>query len=650
MNWKYLFLFLAFFSLHIIAQNKWYHYDWTHEDRSSDPALCEQIYKFDLKKYKNSRFVGTYYKEFSEEYITYLAEDLAKGNIYRSFENKEAYIMKVLKTIVKDTALTNPIRIFFYRNEDVNASMSESGILRVYIGLIARLNNEAELAMTLGHELGHFMSDDAARSTAREREHPNQDIEWKASGLGWGWGGLGVKFVGIKNQWYSREQEEGADMESMRFLKQSPYSMKSAANLYRIFKRDEIRWEIKYGKRVAAGRSHPDPGDRLKIVKGFAQDNIGAGKNFVVDSIEFMKLKQLCYMETVNLDLQTNNLDDLFTLTFSRYLVAPEDEYNLAVLIEGLRRYILLTESTKAYKGSFILNQYQTNRPELAEHYAFLKEKNPSILNYLSKGFVDIWKEDLKNIKAKDLKDSTVTEFTTYLEAYDYFKKKANEMNSKIAEHYQYFGPNPKLENLESYQPINTIFGSNNYLSAKKSPPAPKSAVIIIPFDPAELSTLFDVEHRRTGTKQFNQDLEGQLTGLRKQQVSDLLSFEQLSCRHRQLAYAMADLCLNRLKIDMSATLNYNYKENWAESSPELYDLLAENKLSELYLCIPYRPLDAKNVFKLNRIGMYYYKISLPGSNKISLVGTQRDWDVKDLKNRENFFKDVNKELNNFCK
>ncbi|MDB5697083.1 MAG: peptidase [Sphingomonas bacterium] len=49
-------------------------------------------------------------------------------------------------------------RVYIMREPSFNATMSPNGTMRVYSGLLLRVQSEAELAFVLGHEFGHFES------------------------------------------------------------------------------------------------------------------------------------------------------------------------------------------------------------------------------------------------------------------------------------------------------------------------------------------------------------------------------------------------------------------------------------------------------------------------------------------------------------
>ena len=49
------------------------------------------------------------------------------------------------------------IRVYIVRTPLFNASMAPNGMLQVWTGLLLRMDNEAQLAAVLGHEIGHYV-------------------------------------------------------------------------------------------------------------------------------------------------------------------------------------------------------------------------------------------------------------------------------------------------------------------------------------------------------------------------------------------------------------------------------------------------------------------------------------------------------------
>jgi hypothetical protein len=593
------FLFAVFF-FSSTGQSDWYHYNWDQSSSKDFSWLYNYIYSKNLNRYKDNIYIGQHYERFSKECAARSNYEVLTGQYYKDI-GYDAYLRKVLCTVVPDTAITNHIKIILNREEDFNAYMNESGILQLNVGFVARSNNEAELAMLMGHEVAHFINEDVIKSFGRQIELENS----QHTGISWGWGSNMVNTVG-DFYWFNREQESLADFSSIKFMKKSPYSLKSGANLFRQLKRIEIRSELKYGKRDKIMVTHPDGGDRQKQVKFLSSDSLNKNKkNFVVDSLAFLKFKELCFDETVNICLQHNHISPLIDICFAKYLFEPENQNNLAVLIEAIRRILIFNKEDKYEKQSFILRQYQTGNAIIGGNYTYLYEENPSILKYLTKGFIDVGKEDVGRIKAKDLLDSSIVEFTTYSEAYSYFKQKAKDLNCKVCEHYKYFENGADLTNVGSYTAINNLFETNDYLNPKVAEAGGKKDLFIVL--PTNLTKVSYILNRKSLEEEM--DLyEKIVKGLEEKLATDVIKLIEMPYQDQHLLASLIGHCRAYLDLKPNHGIK-NVNVNWPEVAPELYSLFKRNGVKNIFVC----KLNLfHDVTKKSFEVFEYYKIALP--------------------------------------
>ncbi|WP_317898280.1 M48 family metallopeptidase [Aurantibacillus circumpalustris] len=608
------------------TQNEWYHYNWKQANKSESLDHYNYAYNYGAQKYRDNLFIGAQYKKFALQGALMLYEDFTGGKIYPSFNGYEVYIRKVMETIVKDTAVSNNIKIFFQRSDEFDASVDQSGYLLINVGLIAEIETEAELALILGHEIAHYVNDDVIKNYGRilEIKYPDKPSFMMLPGISGMVPNPGPLFASItyavalynnssNYYWFSRGQETMADQYSFKLLNESRYNFDQACNVLKSFKRDEIRKEIQCGKISGNYVSHPDPGSRLNTFRSFRFDSLnGMRKNFQVDSLKFSQLKQICFEETVNIGMVENNLEKIILLCFTKYLLYPEDENNLAVLIEALRRYIFFGKENGVNDRSFILSWYQTPSIRNSENYAFLNEKNPSILNHLNKGFVNIWKEDFEKIKARELVDTTVVEFTTNMDAYLYFKEIAKKTENQPAKHINYFGSTANFEDVEEYVKTNTLFQTNDYLKEKGTLSRNKNElIVIIPPSIEDLFSLpddFDLET----VKRLNNAL---VEKFRKKINNPIVLVNELDCDEQHMVSILienANYFLNlRPQVGLKET-----KIDWLEVCPELYSFFKKRDIEHVY----FYKLSIQNDKKAI-VGEY--KISLPLKKRYSIQGTQ---------------------------
>lgn len=632
-------------SVHCPSQSGWYYYDWKTQQKTNHEELFDYAYNYDLQKYKNNIYTGGQYKKFAMEEMLALYTDYNSGSVYKSLNAYEEYVRKVLAIVVKDTAVTNKIRISFYRSDEFTASMNGSGFLQINVGLMAGLNSEAELALVLSHEVAHFLNQDALKNYGKrlETRFPvNSSFGW-VPGVGIPLSIMTNAFSNYGNKsnyyWFTREQETQADKYSIGIIRESPYSLRSAANVLRALKRMEIRSEIRYGKTNKAFVSHPDPGERLNLAKRMLVDTSEKiKKDFVVDSLAFVKLKEICFQETINIGLINNNLENITVLTFTRYLLYPQDKENLAVLIESLRRILAFGKTNGIYNRSFILSSYQTPAVASSGNYAFLNKANPSILNHLKSGFIDIWKEDFHRIKASDLADTTVTEFTSYIEAYMYFKEKARLQGNALAEHYKYFGENVSYDNVKDYIKNNNLFQTNDYLGHETLKAGKKSLVVLIPPSAGNLGTLT----REMDLKRYKQETEQLLVEMKDKIKDSIVVYDDLPYEQQHLMDGLlrgADYFVKTLP----GTIEKRSDVNWLELFPETYGFFKMNDINNLVI---YHLSIKGNEDLITDC----YKISLPQKVSQTWIGKKETRPFVNGKGTYTDFKTLSKEMYDFYK
>jgi predicted Zn-dependent protease len=167
------------------------------------------------------------------------------------------------------------VRVYIVRVAAFNASMMPNGTMQVWSGFLLRVRSEAELAAVLGHEFAHF---ELRHSLAgfRQRRAMLDIAVW--TGL---LGQYGAVFqqaaIGSIFQ-FSREQEKQADLLSLKYAMQSPFSARAFAHIWeRLMDEADAtalgrKQRSRRYDRVAFFASHPTQLDRAAYLTALAKD------------------------------------------------------------------------------------------------------------------------------------------------------------------------------------------------------------------------------------------------------------------------------------------------------------------------------------------------------------------------------------------
>jgi beta-barrel assembly-enhancing protease len=121
------------------------------------------------------------------------------------------------------------IRVYPVRTPFFNASMAPNGMMQVWSGLLLRVDNEAQLAAVLGHEIGHYLQ--------RHTLERLRDVKSR-SAFGMFMGMFGI--VGLIGQMaalagafgFSRDQEREADGLGLQLMRTAGYDTREAGKIW----------------------------------------------------------------------------------------------------------------------------------------------------------------------------------------------------------------------------------------------------------------------------------------------------------------------------------------------------------------------------------------------------------------------------------
>jgi predicted Zn-dependent protease len=157
----------------------------------------------------------------------------------------------------------------------INAFALPGGYVYVTRGILAHMNNESELAVVLGHEIGHV--------TARHGAQQQSRATLAGLGLGVGsifsdevarFGGLAQSALGILFLKYGRDDEHESDQLGVQYSLAAGFDPERGAKFFEVLDRQSQE----SGQSLPGWLStHPAPADRVERTSQLARDAKGAG-------------------------------------------------------------------------------------------------------------------------------------------------------------------------------------------------------------------------------------------------------------------------------------------------------------------------------------------------------------------------------------
>jgi beta-barrel assembly-enhancing protease len=174
------------------------------------------------------------------------------------------------------------LRIYILDVPYFNASMSPNGMMQVWSGALLRMQNEAELALVIGHEFGHYKN----RHTLSQFRKAKKSSAFLASfGILTAGSGLDIAagLIGYANlAKFSRDKEREADQIGFETLVKNGYDPFVGAQLWDRMLREEKA--VDHGKPLPVFASHPKSKERRDDLQLAAQGITSPGKKLGTDS------------------------------------------------------------------------------------------------------------------------------------------------------------------------------------------------------------------------------------------------------------------------------------------------------------------------------------------------------------------------------
>jgi beta-barrel assembly-enhancing protease len=348
-------------------------------DRSADKFTKEvdEIEKEHSRRERRSR------RDFYLESTFGIDDFLASGSVLFN-DDVSQYVSGVLTEVLKPyPELQGKLRVYTVKTASANAFTTNNGIIFVNLGLLARLDNEAQLAFILAHEVTHYRKKHVIDQyvAQREMEHSRDYRE------------LSSEDKAFAKSSYSQELEIEADLGAIDIYSKTSYSKDSIAVVFDILRQAHtpLHW-MTFDKRYFESPkyifpdtliaknlkeaytdddfksnntgSHPDTRKRKRTVARKFREG-GAGDLYRVSKSWFEKSRKIARFELCRIFLLDHSYVEALALGISLQQQDPESAY----LRETVAKALYGLGKERLERNNSIRNEWAGAPAYLAEFF-----------------------------------------------------------------------------------------------------------------------------------------------------------------------------------------------------------------------------------------------------------------------------------------
>lgn len=217
----------------------------------------------------------------------------------------ESYLNAVARKIEPASVYEQiPFTVKVLRDPSLNAFALPNGSVYLHTGILASMENEAQLAALLGHEMTHATNRHAVRQV---RDVKNKSNVFTA--LFMATGGLAGVFGPVARasvMGYSRDLEREADVDGFRLASQAGYDAAESIKLFEALKRqieeEKIQESYFFG-------SHPRIMERIESYQGLISAGTGTGPSRARNTEAFQAAVKKLILDNAGLQMQAGRYE-----------------------------------------------------------------------------------------------------------------------------------------------------------------------------------------------------------------------------------------------------------------------------------------------------------------------------------------------------
>lgn len=384
---------------------------------------------------------------------SFIIDELLKSGKVLFNDPLTTYVNEVADSLlISKPALRKELRFYAVRSASANAFATHEGIIFVNLGLLARLENEAQLAFVLAHEIIHYEESHALNLFANATSHQHNGEK----------GLLREKSLEkelLSKQQFSRDLEMDADRRGFALFSTSNYSSANLTSLFDMlainnrpienltfqgsfFETDYLKFPNRLFLNVnnpadaaalkVRNSTHPDITIRKKVIEEISVDNPHYKKTFLVASTLFYKLREKARYELSYLYLNDNNY---YSAIYNSYVLLKQGKKSIYLekcIAKALQGFVYFRNAKRTNKVEI---HHDYVRGEIQELHYFVNKLKNDELNVMALSYV--WELYEKYPNDEELKNITLGLFQQmvnyHYDKLDAFYRKAPSFETSMA-------------------------------------------------------------------------------------------------------------------------------------------------------------------------------------------------------------------------
>jgi hypothetical protein len=408
----------------------------------------------DISKKKNSRRDRKDKKQFLLE-SNYAIDDILQSGMVLFNDPASKYVNEVLGNLPYESSILKKkkLRAYILNSSAVNAFAVDQGVIFVTLGLLAKLENEAQLAFILAHELMHVKHEhsiDKFIQTKNIDKQSNRDDNMSE---------VGVDRNIFQKSMYSRSLEEEADADGLELFLKSNYDPRVILNTFNILHYSYLPFEeITFEKTFFEDEhfvlpskywmdtlnqispmqvdaedeeksSHPSSSKRLAKLKSKVEGLNQTDKQaFILPKQAFFEIQEKARYQIPFLNLYTENFPAAIYASHLLLQKYPDDLELKKVIAKALYMESKYRNNVQVKKYTFSLSGEKSSRAKITKSIEGASQQVYSLLTLMSRKDLTLlalkynWKTYQANPEDKEMKmfmEDTFVEFAGHFDNLD---------------------------------------------------------------------------------------------------------------------------------------------------------------------------------------------------------------------------------------